>query len=170
MSRVVTLNEIKQKHQQSKQTNQINQINQINQTKQSNQIITMTDNDDNDTETFYGNIFNQMKTVIETQNKEIEDKTHRLNVVEKAIQLRNDEMKQRLAQANDEIKKKELELRMLEQEASHYRTKESTRNEKRMDVRKLVNDIYELNIKKRERTINQAELDADAREYLKKFE
>jgi CII-binding regulator of phage lambda lysogenization HflD len=162
-TQVVTLADLKQKQQNAPAT----RPGPSNSNPNPNSLL---QEESEDTDTFYGNIFNQMKTVIETQNAELEDKTHKLNVVEKAIQLKNDDMKKKLDKAQDEIKKRELELKMLEQEATHYRTRESTKNEKRLDVRKLVKDIHELNLKKRERTINQAQLDEEAREYLKKFE
>lgn len=122
-----------------------------------------------DTETFYGNLLDQMKNVIETQNNEIEQHTHKIKVVERALNINNDKMKKDVQKVDDELKDKSLEIKKMEQELNYYRNKETNKSGNRTDVRKMVQELHQMNKKKRDRSLTDTELDGEALDYLKKY-
>jgi hypothetical protein len=122
-----------------------------------------SESDNEDTDAYYGNIIGQFKTVIMDQYKEIDEKSHKLKVIEKAMTIKNDETKK-------EIKDKEIKLKLLEQEMQYMKDKEISRGGNKTNARKIVQELHDINSKRRDRNISDVQLDAEAREYLKKFE
>ena len=107
--------------------------------------------------------------MIETQNNEIEQKSHDLKIVKRALDIKENEMKKDIQKADNDIKDKDIQIKKMEQELNYYRNKETNKSGKRTDVRKMVQEIHQMNKKKREKNLSDAELDAEAREYLKKY-
>lgn len=126
--------------------------------------------DSDDTEVYYGNIIGQFKTVIVDQYKELDDKNHRIKVMEKAFTIKNDDNKKIINMKNTEIKDKDIKIKLLEQETQYHKDKEVNRSGNRTNTRKIVQELHEINSKRRDRNISDAQLDAEAREYLKNFE
>jgi len=122
-----------------------------------------------DTETFYGGLIGQMKNVIETQNNEIEQQSHKIEIVERALDINNNKMKKDIQKADTDIQERNLQIKKMDQELSYYRNKETNKTGKRADVRKIVQEIHQMNKKKREKNLTDIELDAEAIEYLKKY-
>lgn len=132
--------------------------------------ISTVDSDDDETENYYANIINQFKTVIVDQTKEIDEKSHKLRVVEKAIAIKNEDFKRQINQKAAELKDKDIKIKLLEQEMQHHREKEVHRHGHRANTRKIVQELHDINSKRRDKSISEAQLDAEAREYLKMFE
>jgi hypothetical protein len=114
------------------------------------------------TEQYYDGVVTTMKVLIETQRNEIHDHMQKNLLLEKAIALQHEEAKKKL-------RDKESEVKMLEQEMSHYRDKDEKKVSNRTNVRKMVQELHEIKNKKRERLLAGAELDDAAKEFLKKY-
>lgn len=125
--------------------------------------------DDVDTDTFYIGMIDQMKTMIEMQNEDIDQKNQKIRIVERAFELNNREKKKEIDSKMIDIRNRDTELSLLKKELEHHRAKETDRTGKRADVRKMVQDIHLINSKKREKKISDADLDKEAMEYVKKF-
>ena len=126
--------------------------------------------DSDDTENYYGNIIGQFQTVIVDQYKEIDEKAHKIKVMEKAFMMKNEDNKKQFAQKNADIKDKDIKIKLLEQELEYHAEKNNTRQEHRSNTRKIVQELHDINSKRRNKIVSEAQLDAEAREYLKMFE
>ena len=122
------------------------------------------------TEQFYGNVMNQFKTVIQDQNNILQDKERKLQVVEKAYEMNNINLKKELEKQKKEIEDYKMKVKLLDQEVEYHRSKDTNKSSSREDARKIIKELHEINLKRRDIKITEAELDEEAKEYIKKFQ
>jgi hypothetical protein len=127
-------------------------------------------NEGMDTETFYNNIMEQMKTIIKDQERNLISKEYKMRVIEKAIEIKSNEMKREIEKRNNEVNSVRMELEIMKQEVDYHRDRESNKSIGRDEARKTVKELYDIQTKRREIHITEAQLDDEAREYLKRYE
>ena len=146
MSKVVTMNDIR--------------------TRPRNIIVT---EEEQDTDTYYKNVIGQMKSIIVNQNDEISEKDRKTKILERAVEMKNNEAKKIIHQKDAELENERNRRIMVEEELDYHRQAEGNKSADRAETRKTVEELFSINAKRREKQISQAELDSEASEYLKKF-
>jgi hypothetical protein len=140
-------------------------------TKQVEQSVILTETEDNDDpDVFYNNIIDQFKTVIISQHEQIDKKNKRCEVLDRAMRMQHEKTLKVLRERDDDIKDKNLKIRILEQELNHHREVEIGKIGIRANTRKTVTEMHEINTRRRDKVVSEADLDAEALEYLKQFE
>lgn len=146
------------------------QITKVNNTAVIAKTVAETDDNEEDTELFYANIIDQFKTVIIDQYHDIDEKIHKIKVMDKAMTIKNEETKRLLEEKNNRIKDNEQKIKLLEQEIKYHNDKEISRDGKRADTRRIVQELHDINVKRRAVKVSDTDIDAEAREFLKRFE
>ncbi len=124
---------------------------------------------DEDTDAFYTNIVDQFKTIIIDQYKELDEKTHNLQVARRAIDIQYEQAKNIIESKNNEIKDKDQRITLLEQDLTYHIGKKTKIDGKKANTLQLMDQMQDLKTKIRNKKVENGQLDEEALALLKSF-
>jgi len=168
MSKTVVQTKKQQQQQQPQQQPQVLHLRggKDAENPQHNAVIETDDMDD--TEEFYVGVFTKMKNIID----ELDDRNNVANkkviAYQRAMDVREQEHRKKEQQLNDNVKDKESQIKLMNQEVEYYRTKDNASKNTRKSVTDMVTQLYEIKENKNKKKVEEG-VDDMVDEILKKY-
>jgi len=174
MSKTTVQTKKQEQEQQQQQQHQVIRLRGGKAPEQQPNAVVETDDHD-DTEEFYLGVFNKMRNIIDDLGERNDLATKKVSAYQKAMDIREQEHRKKESELqkkeqklHDDLKDKESQIKLMNQEVEYYRTKDNASKKTRENVTSMVSQLYDIKETKNKKKVEEG-VDDMVEDILKKY-